>query len=200
MSTAPDPGVQAPTGDPGQVSAAASWHDGVAGFMEQTASTIEYTVRSLSGENWGGEAARSYATLAGLVGAHFRQAGMAARSAAQALRRFATELEHLQREGIQAVNQTVHWMARKEHDQMTLIGAQQAVSAAQAAVSQAQAQLARASAAPGPAAGAMMATATCVFCGRSVIRSCGWPRRSPPGRPDSPRGGRPLTLYTSLHE
>jgi hypothetical protein len=54
-----DPGVSAPTGDPGSLLAAASWHENLSGFFENTVTTLQYTVGSLSGANWSGEAASS---------------------------------------------------------------------------------------------------------------------------------------------
>ncbi len=129
-----DPGVQAPTGDPGAVAAAAGWHDGLADYFESTANTISYTVGSLTGTNWDGEAAQSYSELGGLVAEHFLKAGSTARTAAQALRSYAAQLEQFQRQGVHAVDQVVHWMGQLQKDQAALLKAQQAVQAAQTAL------------------------------------------------------------------
>ena len=132
--TTVDPGVSAPTGDPAAVSAAATWHDNLGDFLSGTAGTIQYTVGSLTGADWDGDAARSYATLAVLVGEHFQTAAGTARSAATTLRRYANELEQLQKEGVKAVDQTVHWMQRKITDDARLTKANGSVTTAQAAV------------------------------------------------------------------
>jgi hypothetical protein len=129
-----DPGVQAPTGDPGAVAAAAGWHDGLADYFESTANTISYTVGSLAGTNWDGEAAQSYSELGGLVAEHFLKAGSTARTAAQALRSYAQQLDQFQRQGVHAVDQVVHWMGQLQKDQAALVKAQQAVQAAQRAL------------------------------------------------------------------
>jgi hypothetical protein len=134
-----DPGVSAPTGDPDSLLAAASWHENLSGFFENTVTTLQYTVGSLSGENWSGEAASSYQALTGLVIGHFRQAATTATTAADALRRYGHKLSQLQREGVTAVNQVVHWMAVLTTDQTTLRNAQADVTAAQAALAGAQA-------------------------------------------------------------
>ena len=42
-----DPGVCAPTGDPDGLLAAASWHENLSGFFENTATTLQFTVGSL---------------------------------------------------------------------------------------------------------------------------------------------------------
>jgi hypothetical protein len=151
-----DPGVSAPTGDPGAVAAAAGWHESLGDYLETTASTISYAVGSLAGTSWDGEAARSYATLGVLVGEHFSTAAGTARTAAATLRRYAKELETLQKEGVQAVDHTVHWMQKKTRDDATLIKATLAVGNAQNAVDTATRTLA-ASAAPGGAVAAASA-------------------------------------------
>jgi hypothetical protein len=135
-----DPGVAAPTGDPDSLLAAASWHENLSGFFENTATTLQFTVGSLSGANWSGEAASSYQDLSGLVIGHFRQAATTASSAAEALRRYGAKLDQLQREGVAAVNQVVHWMTLSDADQRTLTKAQADVTAARTALAAAQAQ------------------------------------------------------------
>lgn len=135
----PDPGVSAPTGDPDALIAAASWHENLSGFFETTSTTLQYTVGSLSGENWSGEAASSYQDLAGLVIGHFREAATTAATAAAALRRYGTKLSQLQKEGVHAVNQVVHWMGVLTTDQGTLTKAQGDVTAAQTALTNAEA-------------------------------------------------------------
>jgi hypothetical protein len=134
-----DPGVSAPTGDPDTLLAAASWHENLSGFFENTVTTLQYTVGSLSGENWSGEAASSYQALTGLVIGHFRAAATTATIAADALRRYGHKLSQLQREGVAAVNQVVHWMTVLSTDQTTLRNAQADVTAAQTALAGAQA-------------------------------------------------------------
>jgi hypothetical protein len=134
-----DPGVSAPTGDPDGLLAAASWHENLSGFFENTATTLQFTAGSLSGANWSGEAASSYQDLAGLVIGHFRQAATSASTAAEALRRYGTKLDQLQREGVVAVKQVVHWMTVRQADQRTLAKAQADVSAARTALADAQA-------------------------------------------------------------
>lgn len=153
MSLPLDPGVQAPTGDPGQVAAAGAWHERLAEFLETTASRVEYTVGSMMGANWRGEAAASYGELGVLVAAHFRNGGSVARSAAQTLLRYAGQLEQFQREGVQAVQQTIHWLKELQRDQDTLTKAEHEVTLAQAAVrgAAAAAQLAAATPTPGAA-------------------------------------------------
>ena len=133
-----DPGVSAPTGDPDSLLAAASWHENLSGFFEKTATTLQFTVGSLSGANWSGEAASSYQDLAGLVIGHFRLAATTATTAADALRRYATKLEQLQKEGVAAVKQVVHWMTLRAADEKTLTKAQADVRAAQQALATAQ--------------------------------------------------------------
>jgi hypothetical protein len=134
-----DPGVSAPTGDPDSLLAAASWHENLSGFLENTVSTLHYTVGSLSGANWSGEAASSYQDLTGLVIGHFRQAATTASAAAEALRRYGATLAQFQQEGVAAVNQVVHWMTVRNADQKTLATAQADVTAAQTALTDAQA-------------------------------------------------------------
>jgi hypothetical protein len=134
-----DPGVSAPTGDPDSLLAAASWHENLSGFFENTVTTLQFTVGSLSGANWSGEAASSYQDLTGLVIGHFRQAATTAGTAAEALRRYGTKLSQLQQEGVAAVKQVVHWMTLRAADQKKLAKAQADVTAAQNAVSSAQA-------------------------------------------------------------
>jgi hypothetical protein len=134
-----DPGVSAPTGDPDSLLAAASWHENLSGFFENTVTTLHYTVGSLSGENWSGEAASSYQALTGLVIGHFRQAATTASAAAEALRRYGTKLAQLQQEGVAAVKQVVHWMTVLTADRKTLEKAQADVTAAQTALAGAQA-------------------------------------------------------------
>jgi hypothetical protein len=134
-----DPGVSAPTGDPDSLLAAASWHENLSGFFENTVTTLQYTVGSLSGANWSGEAASSYQDLTGLVIGHFRQAATTASAAAVALRRYGTKLDQLQQEGVAAVKQVVHWMTVRSADQRTLEKAQADVTAAQTALASAQA-------------------------------------------------------------
>jgi hypothetical protein len=134
-----DPGVSAPTGDPDSLLAAASWHENLSGFFENTVTTLQYTVGSLSGANWSGEAASSYQDLTGLVIGHFRQAASTASTAADALRRYGTKLAQFQQEGVAAVNQVVHWMGVRAADQKQLEKAQGDVKTAQNAVSDAQA-------------------------------------------------------------
>ena len=141
MSIPPDPGVSAPTGDPDSLLAAASWHENLSGFFENTVTTLRFTVGSLTGENWSGEAASSYQDLTGLVIGHFRQAATTASAAAEALRRYGTKLEQLQQEGVAAVKQVVHWMTVRAADQKKLEKAQADVTAAQNAVSSAQAAI-----------------------------------------------------------
>jgi hypothetical protein len=134
-----DPGVSAPTGDPGSLLAAASWHENLSGFFENTATTLQYTVGSLSGANWSGEAASSYQALTGLVIGHFRLAATTASAAADALRRYGTKLAQFQQEGIAAVKQVVHWMTVLNADRKTLVKAQADVTSAQTALAGAQA-------------------------------------------------------------
>jgi hypothetical protein len=136
-----DPGVSAPTGDPDSLLAAASWHENLSGFFENTVTTLQFTVGSLSGENWSGEAASSYQALTGLVIGHFRQAATTAAAAAEALRRYGTKLTQLQQEGVAAVKQVEHWMTVRAADQKKLEKAQADVRAAQNAVSDAQAAM-----------------------------------------------------------
>lgn len=45
MSTPVDPGVCAPTGNPDSLLAAASWHENLSGFFENTVTTLQYTGR-----------------------------------------------------------------------------------------------------------------------------------------------------------
>jgi hypothetical protein len=134
-----DPGVSAPTGDPDSLLAAASWHENLSGFFERTATTVAFTAGSLSGENWSGEAASSYQSLAGLVIGHFQRAATTASTAAEALRRYGNKLLQLQQEGVAAVKQVVHWMTIRDEDQKKLQQAQAAVRTAQAELSSAQA-------------------------------------------------------------
>jgi hypothetical protein len=134
-----DPGVSAPTGDPDGLLAAASWHENLSGFFENTATTLQFTVGSLTGANWTGEAASSYQDLTGLVIGHFRQAATTASTAADALRRYGTKLDQLQREGVAAVKQVAHWMTVRQADQRTLQQAQTDVGAARTALADAQA-------------------------------------------------------------
>ncbi len=138
MSIPVDPGVSAPTGDPDSLLAAASWHENLSGFFETTATTLQFTAGSLTGENWSGEAATSYQALTGLVIGHFRQAATTASAAAEALRRYGHKLDQLQQEGVAAVKQVVHWMTLRDADQKKLQKAQADVTAAQNAVSSAQ--------------------------------------------------------------
>ncbi len=139
MTIPVDPGVSAPTGDPDSLLAAASWHENLSGFFENTATTLQFTVGSLSGADWSGEAASSYQNLSGLVIGHFRQAATTASSAAEALRRYGTKLDQLQHEGVAAVKQVVHWMTVRAADQTTLQKAQADVTAARTALAGAQA-------------------------------------------------------------
>jgi hypothetical protein len=141
MTLPVDPGVSAPPGDPDSLLAAASWHENLSGFFENTVTTLQFTVGSLSGENWSGEAASSYQALTGMVIGHFRQAAMTASAAADALRRYGTKLLQLQQEGVAAVNQVVHWMTVRAADQKKLEQAQADVRTAQNAVSDAQARM-----------------------------------------------------------
>jgi hypothetical protein len=136
-----DPGVSAPTGDPDSLLAAASWHENLASHFETTATTLQFTRGSLSGENWSGEAASSYQDLTGLVIGHFSQAAMTASAAAAALRRYGSKLLLLQQEGVAAVKQVVHWMTVRVADQKKLETAQADVKAAQNAVSGAQSSI-----------------------------------------------------------
>lgn len=133
-----DPGVSAPTGDPDSLLAAASWHENLASHFETTATMLQFTRGSLSGENWSGEAASSYQNLTGLVIGHFSQAAMTASAAAAALRRYGSKLLLLQQEGVAAVKQVVHWMTVRAADQKKLAEAQADVTTAQNAVSGAQ--------------------------------------------------------------
>jgi len=139
VSIPPDPGVSAPTGDPDSLLAAASWHENLSGFFENTVTTLQFTVGSLSGENWSGEAASSYQDLTGLVIGHFRQAATTASTAAEALRRYGTKLAQLQQEGVAAVKQVVHWMTVLAADRKKLTKAQADIAAAQNELSGAQA-------------------------------------------------------------
>ena len=139
MTIPVDPGVSAPTGDPDSLLAAASWHENLSGFFENTVTTLHYTVGSLSGENWSGEAASSYQALTGLVIGHFRQAATTASAAAEALRRYGTKLAQLQQEGVAAVKQVVHWMTVLTADRRALEKAQADVTGAQTALAGAQA-------------------------------------------------------------
>ncbi len=141
MSIPVDPGVSAPTGNPDSLLAAASWHENLSGFFESTATTLQFTVGSLSGANWSGEAASSYQDLTGLVIGHFRQAATTAGAAADALRRYGNKLDQLQREGVAAVKQVAHWMTVRDADQTKLQQAQANVKAAQNAASDAQAAM-----------------------------------------------------------
>jgi hypothetical protein len=141
VSIPADPGVSAPTGDPNSLLAAASWHENLSGFFEDTATTLQFTAGSLTGKNWSGEAATSYQSLTGLVIGHFRQAAMTASAAAEALRRYGNKLDQLQQEGVAAVNHVVHWMTVRAADQKKLQKAQADVTAAQNAVSDAQARM-----------------------------------------------------------
>jgi hypothetical protein len=141
VSIPADPGVSAPTGDPNSLLAAASWHENLSGFFEDTATTLQFTAGSLTGENWSGEAATSYQSLTGLVIGHFRHAAMTATAAAEALRRYGNKLDQLQQEGVAAVNHVVHWMTVRDADQKKLKKAQADVTAAQNAVSGAQARM-----------------------------------------------------------
>jgi hypothetical protein len=134
-----DPGVSAPEGDPDGLLAAASWHENLSGFFENTATTLQVTVGSLSGANWSGEAASSYQDLSGLVIGHFRQAATTASTAAEALRRYGGKLDQLQREGVAAVKQVVHWITLRQTDQRALNKAQADVTAARTALASAQA-------------------------------------------------------------
>lgn len=134
-----DPGVSAPTGDPDSLLAAASWHENLSGFFENTVTTLQFTVGSLSGANWSGEAASSYQALTGLVIGHFRQAATTASAAADALRRYGTKLAQLQQDGVAAVKQVVHWMTVLQADQKKLQTARAHVTAAQTALTDAQA-------------------------------------------------------------
>ena len=138
MSIPTDPGVSAPTGDPDSLFAAASWHENLSGFFENTATTLQFTAGALTGENWTGEAASSYQDLTGLVIGHFRQAATTASAAAEALRRYGTKLDQLQQEGVAAVKQVVHWMTVREADQAKLQKAQSDLTAAQNEASSAQ--------------------------------------------------------------
>ena len=155
MSIPADPGVSAPTGDPDGLLAAASWHENLSGFFENTATTLQFTVGSLSGANWSGEAASSYQDLAGLVIGHFRQAATTASAAADALRRYGSRLDALQREGVAAVQQVVHWMTVRAADQRTLVKAQADVTTARTALAGAQAAASAPLTPHGPGAGAV---------------------------------------------
>ena len=139
MTIPVDPGVSAPTGDPDSLLAAASWHENLSGFFENTVTTLQYTVGSLSGANWSGEAASSYQDLTGLVIGHFRLAATTASAAADALRRYGTKLAQFQQEGVAAVKQVVHWMAVLNADRQRLEKAQADVTAAQTTLAGAQA-------------------------------------------------------------
>ena len=136
-----DPGVSAPTGDPDSLLAAASWHENLASHFETTATMLQFTRGSLSGENSSGEAASSYQDLTGLVIGHFSQAAMTASAAAAALRRYGSKLLLLQQEGVAAVKQVVHWMTVRAADQKKLEKAQADVKTAQNAVSGAQSSI-----------------------------------------------------------
>lgn len=151
MTIPMDPGVSAPTGDPDSLLAAASWHENLSGYFETHATTLQYTAGSLQGANWSGEAASSYQDLTGLVIGHFRQAATTARTAADALRRYGTKLAQLQREGVAAVNQVVHWMGVLTADRAKLQKAQADVKAAQKALAGAQSAANAPIMAPGPA-------------------------------------------------
>jgi hypothetical protein len=155
VSIPADPGVSAPTGDPDGLLAAASWHENLSGFFENTATTLQFTVGSLSGANWSGEAASSYQDLAGLVIGHFRQAATTASAAADALRRYGSKLDTLQREGVAAVKQVVHWMTVRAADQRTLEKAQADVTTARTALAGAQAAASAPLTPHGPGAGAV---------------------------------------------
>ncbi len=139
MTIPVDPGVSAPTGNPDSLLAAASWHENLSGFLENTVTTLQYTAGSLSGANWSGEAAGSYQDLTGLVIGHFRLAATTASAAADALRRYGTKLAQFQQEGVAAVQQVVHWMTVLTADRKTLETAEADVKAAQTALADAQA-------------------------------------------------------------
>lgn len=133
-------GVQVPTGDPGRLLSAASWHFATADGLDAHAGTISSAAASVA-PTWQGESAAAYQTLSGLVADHFRVAASTARTAAQTLRRYGTELERLQQEGRQALQQAEHWLAEVNTWTTRLTAADTAVTTAQGQVTAAQSEL-----------------------------------------------------------
>ncbi len=135
-----DTGVQVPTGDPGRLLSAASWHFATADGLDAHAGTVSSAAASVA-PTWQGESAAAYQTLSGLVADHFRAAASTARTAAQTLRRYGTELERLQQQGRQALQQAEHWLAEVRTWTTRLTAADAAVITAQGQVTAAQGEL-----------------------------------------------------------
>lgn len=133
-------GVQVAPGDPGALLQAAGWHDNLADGLDGHAALISDAASSVA-PSWDGEAAASYQTLSSMVSAHFRTAAGTSRAAAASLRRYGNELDHLQREGMQALHQAEHWLGQVHTWTTRLNAANTAVRTAQDQVSAAQAQL-----------------------------------------------------------
>jgi hypothetical protein len=158
MSLPTDTGVRVAPGDPGQLSAAASWHSDLADGLDSHATTIDGTAGSLAG-TWQGDAASSYQALSGMVSAHFRGAAGTSRSAAASLRRYSSELERAQQEGMHALSQAEHWLEQARTDQAKLTATQAAVTAAEAEVTGAETGVVQAANVVGHGAAATAAAA-----------------------------------------
>ena len=137
MSSSPapitDPGVTVPTGDPGTISAAGSWHHSLASALESHSSLIKSTATVLL-TGWNGEASKQYQTLSAEMSGHYEVTAAEARSVASALKRFSSELGNAQGEGRVALKNAVHWMNQVNDWQDKLAAAQAAKAAAEARV------------------------------------------------------------------
>lgn len=132
-----DPGVQVAPGDPHAISGAAAWHSELADSLELQHGVVTGTASSVI-STWNGEAAGSYQQLASVVGSHFLLAAGSARTAAEALFRYAAELERCQQEGTQALHQAEHWLGEQVRWQTKLTAAQTAITTAQGQIFAAQ--------------------------------------------------------------
>ncbi len=130
-------GVEVAPGDPGQLFQAAQFHSELADSLSAHGSTIAGAAESVS-PSWTGEAAASYQALSGIVAAHFWHASGISRAAAATLRRYATELARLQREGLQALHEAEHWLGEVHTWTERLREANDAVTRAQGALRVAQ--------------------------------------------------------------
>jgi hypothetical protein len=132
-------GIQIAQGDPGALLGSSSQLAHLGEQLQMHSYTVTGTAGSLA-TSWSGEAAGSYQQLSSIVSGHFRAAAQTSRTAAAALKRYSSELDRCQREGMAAVAQAEACLKEIKTETTRLHDAQKAQTDAQGDLSSARAE------------------------------------------------------------
>jgi hypothetical protein len=136
-------GVDVAGGDPGQIAAAAAWHQELANALELHYGTIHNATAGVL-STWNGEAASAYGQLSQYVENHFVWTAQNAQTMGNILQKYSDELAAWQNQGRNAMHQAEYWLQQQNTWQTKLDQANTAVTNAESWVSSAQQDLANA--------------------------------------------------------